>query len=685
MDGHGNYLPLSPRGPEIRLVQIHQQPAGHDEDLIHCSMVRAPRISAVPFVALSYCWGDPKVTTAIYVNNRELQVTVNLEAALREIRKTRALESIWIDALCINQADIAEKEQQIPLMGDIYSSATCVLVWLGRSNREIDMFAWVTRHVPPDLDFDDAAACSSIYAELELDDELVSDMLGDVTVTKPGMRRVCALACLYARFCLQPWWTRLWVLQEQALAKQLVFHCGPHSWDFMLLLRCFHVCVYGLGALEGQGDTEDTRDYLRVMSIAAKSNVVGSETLTLRQDPWDEWLAKKFDPMSYYAAMHSALGEFLELRRVFQLDKSGVTLQEALSRTRDAQATNQRDRVFAIMALLVQEQRSKIKIDYTSPPEVVFRDTIVASWEDWDIPAGLALFTPVSAASLPSWVPDLASPNAATHIHGGDSGHTWITKATIPPPTRIQDRDCIFWRGCPIDSITWSTGVPLDFEAHPDLFVKAVRDIRAEFRRASAIVMPGSDPICFMERLKHRHGVSHIMTLLLTRNPTYTDSDSDFESRLDSALEEEWVADGIAVMRRGRSQHDAIHKFILGRVREQGLSDQTEKAAVEESGAYMRFCMAAQFIASMRERSLGFTFFTTAKGFLGYTKAQVVAGDEIVLMVGMDYPLVLRRQPGDDSWRIMGLAFVSGLMNFKELERRYYNQGKLPLQEFKIG
>ena len=43
---------------------------------------------------------------------------------------------IWIDAVCINQNDDLEKSGQIPLMGEIYSKAAEVLVWLGSGSKE---------------------------------------------------------------------------------------------------------------------------------------------------------------------------------------------------------------------------------------------------------------------------------------------------------------------------------------------------------------------------------------------------------------------------------------------------------------------------------------------------------------------------------------------------------------------
>jgi Heterokaryon incompatibility protein (HET) len=64
-----------------------------------------------------------------------------LEAALYKFRNRRINGEIWIDAICINQKDIGEKNVQVPLMGEIYASAACVIVWLGAGDALTDIFS----------------------------------------------------------------------------------------------------------------------------------------------------------------------------------------------------------------------------------------------------------------------------------------------------------------------------------------------------------------------------------------------------------------------------------------------------------------------------------------------------------------------------------------------------------------
>jgi hypothetical protein len=82
------------------------------------------------YIALSYVWGHGPEDKAIVVNG----CRASLDSALRHIRRhreTRAVQPLWIDAICINQKNNAEKSAQVALMKGIYATAYRVIVWLG--------------------------------------------------------------------------------------------------------------------------------------------------------------------------------------------------------------------------------------------------------------------------------------------------------------------------------------------------------------------------------------------------------------------------------------------------------------------------------------------------------------------------------------------------------------------------
>ncbi|PMD37676.1 HET-domain-containing protein, partial [Hyaloscypha variabilis F] len=87
-----------------------------------------------PYCALSYVWGDPSVTAGIRVHCRELQVTTNLQSALQCLRLCDTSRILWIDAICIDQGNLTERNEQIQYMVQIYSLAANVLIWLGNDD-----------------------------------------------------------------------------------------------------------------------------------------------------------------------------------------------------------------------------------------------------------------------------------------------------------------------------------------------------------------------------------------------------------------------------------------------------------------------------------------------------------------------------------------------------------------------
>ena len=142
------YRPL--QGSEIRLFSIQRN---RENWMLRCSMFHVPLTKDLKFHALSYVWGDPKHTRTILVNDQPLQVTQNLFDFLDQAWQTEDLfqrrypsnhdkegyaeistEAVhwWVDAICINQEDIDEKNEQVPRISQLYSSAYQVWVWLGR-------------------------------------------------------------------------------------------------------------------------------------------------------------------------------------------------------------------------------------------------------------------------------------------------------------------------------------------------------------------------------------------------------------------------------------------------------------------------------------------------------------------------------------------------------------------------
>lgn len=123
----------------FRLILL--QPASSHEQDLQCTLEYTTisycdREIIDHYTALSYVWGDPSRQGLIYVDEAPVIITATLDAALRDLRDSRRILRIWADALCINQADLAERSSQVELMGQIYSTAHHTVIHLGSSKAD---------------------------------------------------------------------------------------------------------------------------------------------------------------------------------------------------------------------------------------------------------------------------------------------------------------------------------------------------------------------------------------------------------------------------------------------------------------------------------------------------------------------------------------------------------------------
>jgi hypothetical protein len=109
----------------------------HDTGIV-CELFHAFEYDNPKYQALSYTWGSANVTELISVDGVQVPVTKNLADALKNIRDDHEDIVLWVDAICINQQDDAEKGKQVSRMRHIYGSSFRTIVFLGASDDEHD-------------------------------------------------------------------------------------------------------------------------------------------------------------------------------------------------------------------------------------------------------------------------------------------------------------------------------------------------------------------------------------------------------------------------------------------------------------------------------------------------------------------------------------------------------------------
>ncbi|KAF5499516.1 Heterokaryon incompatibility protein 6, OR allele [Colletotrichum fructicola] len=89
------------------------------------------------YETVSYTWGgengDSRLNQPIYIGPYWdiLLQTRNCWEMLRHMRPWKGVRTIWVDAICINQTDMQERQEQVAKMGRIYEKASRVVIYLG--------------------------------------------------------------------------------------------------------------------------------------------------------------------------------------------------------------------------------------------------------------------------------------------------------------------------------------------------------------------------------------------------------------------------------------------------------------------------------------------------------------------------------------------------------------------------
>ncbi|KAM5359908.1 hypothetical protein ACJZ2D_014111 [Fusarium nematophilum] len=315
-------VPLDPARRRIRLIRLHP---GRMTEPIICDLEAACLDSPSPcdYTALSYVWGDSTFLQPISVNGRLFGITPNLHAALKYIRSPTEPMVLWVDAMCIDQGNTSEMSMQVPMMRDIYQLSNHVIAWLGEA---------------------DSASSHAM-------DYLASDAWESEAPRGHPQALQLALDSLFSR----PYWTRVWVMQEVAAAKQVTLMCGQKSLPFERLGRFLVETRKGNVHLDGAG-------YWRPRDMFLLAAAIRGET----------------DPATV-------------LRDASRLN-----------------ATRSVDKIYGLFGLFPTAFRERLKLDYRKTHYTVVIDFCKTYLDVYHSLGFLTLLSPCSGADGgPSWVPNI--------------------------------------------------------------------------------------------------------------------------------------------------------------------------------------------------------------------------------------------------------------------------------------
>ena len=374
------YSALNESASEIRLMTL--LPGRFEDDIfITMETVILTKKYIPHYEALSYVWGSKENPVDISVKARKtkrsksypmlgrrrrrrhkacshgtLSVTQNLATALPYLRKQDTPRVFWIDAICVNQQDPAERGHQVKRMAAVYSMASQVIVWLGPESQNSTLAL---------------RALDNIGSQLRVDWNLyktTSVSTGELIVGGSDPFKHKRVWKSLGHLLSRPWFERLWIWQEVRLAREAYLSCGNEGLPWESLRRAIF--------------------YLRpAPKPAGLGHLIGC----------------CYDLVSYGDYVAGAFD----------------SLDVILGYTKFASCSDPRDKIFAVLSLARKDDTRGLDPDYAKSAEAVFQDLVLHyafNLQSLQILAHCELRDDTGGMKLPTWVPDWTVPRLSEPI-----------------------------------------------------------------------------------------------------------------------------------------------------------------------------------------------------------------------------------------------------------------------------
>jgi hypothetical protein len=610
---YGN-VKLNRSKTDIRLLSI--SPADNYSDQLITNLAVYSILDSTPnYVALSYTWGDPKITTKLACNGRQISVTSNLYKAMQTLRHAK-YNVVWIDQLCINQGGEGEskeesreeKEWQIPLMTRIYSEAKNVLIYLGEENESSRA----------------ALRClGDVDKQAEIDKKTGRENSGPIKSSHFDVEVWLTFAPLFN----YAWFSRVWVIQEWLLAIDAEFAVGRQIYPAWHLAQGMTYVLNHLDEVIG----DDVLPLFHYKTTRAISSEMINKLHAWRDFRRGYWTKQQRKYLSFYHDPD------------LQNTAYSQDLLQGLRDVKQFDCTKEVDRIYAIMGFFDHS----VQPDYKSAPWKVytkFASSLIKNepvrWLE------LASKSQQTLPNLPSWVPDWQARFIIC-------GLNWTTQFEDPQillqkyPLEVQvleDKITLEIRGIFVDSITAMTDPFPVSGSEPshwhveDLGSKEWKAIIDWHAKAQVFVAHKYRNTRYWRSKTRLKVLAQLLSRHLNTSRTQKTSESGGLSDKEALnLYKNTIAE---VLRRSQSKP-------LMAFREQEQADMQLLAMMK----------------SLKLTPLNQRIGVTSRGLFGLVPACAQPEDKIYLVPGMNIPLVLRSN-GRRRYTFMGGAPTVDIMYF---------------------
>ncbi|TWU75343.1 hypothetical protein ED733_006948 [Metarhizium rileyi] len=620
--GDLQHLPYNELPPgHIRLFHINSNYSTGDDGSLEIVLLE----EAPPFYALSHSWGTQIQNATVQIDGCVTYVTPDLALAIRRLRELTAVESslsppalyIWIDYLCIDQRDTAERSSQVALMRRIYSRSIRTIIWLGPDHNS-NCAAWQLVEQIYDI-------CQTQHPTAKTPGDIPVRAYSSSLHSASGLPAWShTLWDHIADLMKVPWFSRIWVLQEVVLSPQdpIVLHGrGIYSW---------HNLKWATAWMSRNGYTRLSRVPETLRNVYTMCSVRQSSV---------RW----------------PLDALLSMTQI------------------KFHATDQRDKIFALLGLAAECQDGKeppeaLRPDYSMDVARIYRRVARFLLEK---NGSLALLTRAHGtpgsltrrqrvrdmADLPSWTPDWS--DFRTFNNGIRTSLSWVHYSDPERPPRL--------------------GFPGQYRASGDRGLELHKTVSHGFIRVSGIRLGEvTQVVSFsnqgMSRKEFESSLGSKLSAvwdvsnstvwmeadIITRLTRFIKATTAEQHNLIGRVWQQGFKDGLAYLLRLPLHKKPQPQVTLPRVKDDNTRAMEMLQSLSRGGEPDKYAVLACNYCFYR------CFIVTSTGNIGLGPSDTRVGDCVSVILGGGVPYIIRSL--GSGWSFVGESYLEGYMNGEALQ-----------------
>ncbi|RYO75454.1 hypothetical protein DL762_009992 [Monosporascus cannonballus] len=576
---------------------------------------------ALPYEAVSYCWGDPTPSEQMMIDGCVFGLTQSAYKLLLARRSFWRPRWIWIDAICINQQDEVEKSTQVRLMQEIYKKANQVVVFPGGGVVQARLASIMLYEV---------FAAQKTYEGTGVD-------FNKFFFADRQSPRWHAFSELFR----SPYFDRVWVIQEVAVGKEVLLYHGGRYIPWCIFIEVASACLdHHRRNLLLHTDTPGMR------SFVDKSAFENIAVMSLLRNDWD----------IVEAANSGRSGE-----------PDHFKLGAILFNTANFKSTDPRDKIFALLGLATGAYDRQLIPDYRKTPSQVYTEVsqrliVEEGTTALFSLAGIGFNHPRKVQSLPSWIPDFSEqrPNFPLAEMASPQKSYHASKMTKPHVRIANDSDgrAICVNGILVDEVVCVCSTrALNYDLWPGERYKVLDMARAKHEwikqaesRVSSLLGESRN------RVDGRSQFDQFWYTLVAKR--ISGSSKDPEEYYDLYKSWRQLLRAVAVVGQNTAYEDVGADIIRG----------TDPKVIEDidNGSITSFDI------NFSEVCVGRLVAVTGAGRLCLVPPLTREGDVVFIPFGAQVPYAFRRADrslaSTDAYELVGEAYVHGIMHGEAID-----------------